>query len=270
MRYYFPIICFFQILLVSTFSFGQESIEEQATHNDSLPLRIEELLMISELWINDEENDEVIIIDGESQIGVSDYFSLSEISWSDFEIGQKNATNFLIRDTSKIKKKNGVIQLICKNGVKKYIDHIPNSNDYDENIQTYEYVGSIPILNTYVILGIYWEEFEYILIDKTTGEEIASFNEIPYISPDKTHIISITSSPYGMNSELSYYSITDMKIKPIVTMQFTNWMAADYSSYLYWGNDGSFYVGVNSIANFWDKNGETNLPKQFIKFTRNN
>lgn len=266
MRYYFPIICFFHILLVPTFSFGQEILEEQPTHNDSLPLRIEELLMISELWINDE----VIIIDSESQIGVTDYFSLSEISRSDFESGKKNATTFLVRDTSKIKKKKGVILLTCKNTIRKFVDYIPKTTDYDESIQTFEYLGQIPFLNAYLILGIYWEWYEYKLIDKTTGKEIATFNELPYISPDKKHILCISSNPYDMTADLSYYSITGMKIKSIASMRFTNWMPADYSAYLYWGQDGAFYVGINSIANFWDKTGDTNLPKQFIRFTRNN
>jgi hypothetical protein len=71
-------------------------------------------------------------------------------------------------------------------------------------------------------------------------------------------------------ADLSYYSITDSKIESIASMRFSNWMAADYSAYLYWGNDGTFNVGVNSIANFWNKEGDTNLPKQFIRFTLNN
>lgn len=264
MRYYLLIICCLQLLFVTNYSFGQAANESTNIQKDTVPLSLEEFLMVSQLSIN--EADKPV----EGEIDATNFFSISEISKLDFESGAVNAINYLERDTAKIKKKKGVILLPCKNTIRKFVDYIPKPTDYDESIQTFEYLGQIPFLNAYLILGIYWEWYEYKLIDKTTGKEIATFNELPYISPDKKHILCISSNPYDMTADLSYYSITDSKIESIASMRFSNWMAADYSAYLYWGNDGTFNVGVNSIANFWNKEGDTNLPKQFIRFTLNN
>ncbi len=264
MRYYFLIICCFQLMFVTNYSFGQSANDSVNFQKDSIPLSLEELLLVSQLSINEEDKP----VEGE--IDVTNFFSISEITKLDFDNGRVNAINYLVRDTAKIKKKKGVILLPCKNTVRKFVDYIPKPTDYDESIQTFEYLGQIPFLNAYLILGIYWEWYEYKLIDKTTGKEIATFNELPYISPDKKHILCISSNPYDMTADLSYYSITGMKIESIASMRFSNWMAADYSAFMYWGNDGTFNVGVNSIANFWNKEGDTNPPKQFIRFTLNN
>lgn len=264
MHYSKPITFYLIIALFSGFVFGQKITSENSPNSDSVKLSLEELIQLSQLVINEEE------IPLDSDNGALDFFILSTITQQEFETGLTKAAQPIIFDTTKVRKKNGVIQLICKNTTRKFVDYIPDATDYAESIQTFEYVGSISCLNAYVVLGIYWEWYEYKLIDKTTGEEIATFNELPHISPDKKNILCISSNPYEMTADLSYYSLVGTKIIPIASMCFSNWMAAEYSEHMYWGHDGAFYVGINSIANFWDKTGDTNLPKQFIRFTRNN
>lgn len=240
---------------------GQENEPFEA---DTITLTNETIAVLSSLTVGDET---MYFNENET---LTSYFQLSIIEKNEFLSKSKQACNYIIRDTNKIKKRNGVIELKCEQTIRKISDYIPDSTGNDEDIQTFEYIGQIPFLNVYVVLGIYWEEYDYKFIDKKTGDEIASFFELPLISNDKKQLICIQANPYEMTADVSYYKLNKNQIQPIATMSFTNWMPADYSSQVFWNPDGSFYVGVNSIANFWNKDGDTNPPKQFIRFTLNN
>jgi hypothetical protein len=260
MRYYTTL--FFLVLLNFTVFWGQES---EIDKSDSIVLTNDNISIISSLTVGDET---LYFYEIET---LNSYFQLHLIEADEFLLKSKQSINYIINDTNKIKKRNGIIELVCEQTKRKFTDYIPDSNgNDDEAIQTFEYIGQIPFLNVYVVLGIYWEEYDYKFIDKKTGNEIASFFELPLISIDKKHLICIQANPYEMTADVSYYKLNKNQIQPIATMSFTNWMPADYSSQVFWNPDGSFYVGVNSIANFWNKEGDTNPPKQFIRFTLNN
>lgn len=264
MRYSKPITYYLIIALFSGFVYSQKKTSENSPNRDSVKLSSEELIQLSQLVINEEE------IPLDSDNGVLDFFKLSTITQQEYETGLTKAAQLIIFDTTKVRKKNGIIQLICKNTTRKFVDYIPDATDYAESIQTFEYIGQIQFLNVYIVLGVYWEEYDYKFIDKTTGEEIASFFELPLISADKKQLISIQANPYEMTADVSYYKLNKNQIQPIATMSFTNWMPADFSSQVFWNLDGSFYIGVNSISTYWNSTGDTNPSKQFIKFTITN
>lgn len=257
MRYYTTL--FFFIFLNFSVFWGQEYKTDES---DSIILTNENINVISSLTVGDET-----LYFNEIET-LNSYFLLDLIEEKDFLLKSKQAINYIINDTNQIKKRNGVIELVCEQTRRKFTDYIPDSTEID--IQTFEYIGQIPFLNVYVVLGVYWEEYDYKFIDKTTGEEIASFFELPLISDDKKQLICIQANPYEMTADVSYYKLSKNLIQPIAAMSFTNWMPADYSSHVFWNPDGSFYVGVNSIATYWNKTGDTNSASQFIKFTITN
>ncbi len=256
MRYYTTL--FFFILVNFTVFWGQES---EIDKSDSIVLTNDNISVISSLTVGDET-----LYFNEIET-LTSYFQLSLIEKNEFLSKSKQACNYIIRDTNKIKKRNGVIELKCEQTIRKISDYIPDSTGNDEDIQTFEYIGQIPFLNVYIVLGVYWEEYDYKFIDKITGEEIASFFELPLISADKKQLICIAANPYEMTADVSYFNINNKQILPIASMSFTNWMPTDYSSQVFWHADGSFYAGINSIANFWNKSGDTNPSSHFIKFT---
>jgi hypothetical protein len=259
MRYY--LLFFLLISLNSSAIWGQENEPEES---DSIVLTEENFAVLSSLTVGGET-----IYFSEIET-LTSYFQLSFIEQSEFISKSKHPINYIVRDTNKIIKRNGVIELKCEHTIRKITDFNPDSTGNDEAIQTFEYIGQIPFLNVYVVLGIYWEEYDYKFIDKTTGEEIASFIELPLISADKKQLICIAANPYEMTANVSYYNINNKQIQPVASMSFTNWMPADYSSQVFWLEDGSFYVGVNSISNFWNKTGDTNPATQYIRFTITN
>lgn len=259
MRYY--TILFFFILLNFTVFWGQES---EIDKSDSIVLTNDNISVISSLTVGDET-----LYFNEIET-LTSYFQLSLIEKNEFLSKSKQACNYIIRDTNKIKKRNGIIELKCEQTIRKISDYIPDSTGNDEDIQTFEYIGQIPFLNVYIVLGVYWEEYDYKFIDKITGEEIASFFELPLISADKKQLICIAANPYEMSADVSYFNINNKQILPIASMSFTNWMPADFSSQVFWNPDGSFYVGVNSISTYWNSTGDSNPSSQFIKFTITN
>ena len=259
MRYYTTL--FFFILLNFTVFWGQES---EIDKSDSIVLTNDNISVISSLTVGDET-----LYFNEIET-LNSYFQLLLIEEKEFILKSKQTINYIINDTNQIKKRNGVIELVCEQTTRKFTDYIPDSTGNDEDIQTFEYIGQIPFLNVYIVLGVYWEEYDYKFIDKTTGEEIASFFELPLISADKKQLICIAANPYEMTADVSYYKLNKNQIQPIATMSFTNWMPADFSSQVFWNLDGSFYIGVNSISTYWNSTGDTNPSKQFIKFTITN
>jgi hypothetical protein len=259
MRYYFLFILL--IYLNTSAIWGQENEPFEA---DTISLTNETIAVLSSLTVGDET---MYFNENET---LTSYFQLSIIEKNEFLSKSNQACNYIVSDTNKIKKRNGVIELKCEQTIRKISDYIPDSTGNDEDIQTFEYIGQIPFLNVYVVLGVYWEEYDYKFIDKSTGEEIASFFEIPLISADKKKLICIAANPYEMTADVSYFNINNKHFQPVASMSFTNWMPADYSSQVFWHADGSFYVGINSIANFWNETGDTNPSSHFIKFTITN
>lgn len=200
----------------------------------------------------------------ENSVALDTLISLELIGKSTYEKARKSAIGFLLRDTLAIVKKDNTITLPCLDSVIVFKDVNPDT-DMD-NQQVFKYEGQIEFLNRFVISGNYWEAYEYILIDKKTGEEI-SFADFPYISPDKKYIICIYTNPYDSNSDLHLYTIDDnLQIKQILLASFVNWMAYNENEEkAFWGSDNCFYISVNHPAKFWDEGGNYNAVPQYMR-----
>lgn len=178
-----------------------------------------------------------------------------------FESKRNSAVNYLLADTNEVKKKNGVIELKCQAKIKRYVD----KPDAEEDRQVYKYEGQIGCLNQYLISGSYYESSDYILVDKSTGEQTHSFVEFPNISPDKKHILAIYANPYETTADLELYSIDDRKIKPVMSASFKNWMPNIEPGDMFWSSDTYLYVAVNHAKSFWKQDGSLNNQCQYIR-----
>ncbi|MFV0346521.1 MAG: hypothetical protein ACK5IQ_09795 [Bacteroidales bacterium] len=190
-----------------------------------------------------------------------EYFNIELINEDRFLNRELNAVSFLLTDTLKHKKKNGTISLECRDSTVEFVDKV-NMNDGD---QEFRYLGQIEFLNSYVVYGLYWENYKNLLIDKTTGENV-SFQGFPYVSPDKQYIIDFIHI-YD-ESTLVLYSISNKKIEKITSVSFKNW-CPDEPDRMFWSNDNCFYVQVVSSwefdeKNYNDRNKENNIP-QYVR-----
>jgi len=192
---------------------------------------------------------------------LKEFLSLELIDKTVFDKNKSTAVNFIIADSSVIKKKNGIIELKCQNKTVKFID----KPDAEEERQEFYYAGQIEFLNQYIIGGSYWESLDYRFIDKTSGEETDIFGEFPFISPDKKNIICIYTNPYETTADLELYSISNNKTKHIMSASFKNWMPTVESGEMYWSIDGYLYLTVNHVNSFWTADGHLNEKCQYIR-----
>ncbi|PVH25033.1 SH3 domain-containing protein [Sphingobacterium corticibacter] len=191
-----------------------------------------------------------------------EYLKLEMIDNKLYESKRKNAVNYLLKDTTITKKKNGIIELKAQNKTAIYID----KPDAEEDIQLFKYVGEVDFLNQYLITGSYWESTDFRFIDKTSGDESIIFGDFPFISEDKKHIICIYANPYEMTADLELYSISsNKKINSIMQASFKNWMPNNESNRIFWATDGYLYLAVNHVNSYWNTNGSLNDHFQYIR-----
>lgn len=191
----------------------------------------------------------------------NDYLKVELIDKRLFFNKKDNAINYITKDTSYIKKKNGVISLKCVERIKKYID----KPDAEESRREFKYVGQVDFLNQYLIEGSYWESIDYTFIDKESGNETQIFNEYPHISENKKYIICAYANPYEMTADIELYSINDNSIKSKLNVSYKNWMPSGDNENKFWHQDGYFYLSVNHIKSFWKKDGDINNNYQYVR-----
>ncbi|MCW3167004.1 hypothetical protein OMO38_00555 [Chryseobacterium sp. 09-1422] len=189
------------------------------------------------------------------------YLALELIDKSLFESKRKTAVNFLVADTTSIQKKNGIIELVCKNKTVKYTD-VASDND---GMQIFSYIGQFEFLNKYLIAGSYYEGGDYISIDKITGAETNTFIDFPYVSPDKKNIICVNSNGYESTADVELYEISGTKINHVMSASFKNWMTLAENDEMFWSSDGYLYLKVHNAKTFWKEDGHYNDNYQYIR-----
>jgi len=194
---------------------------------------------------------------------LNDYLKIELIDKQQFDKMKNSSVSYILPDTTETKKKNGVIELKCKNTIKKYIDR--DKPDDETGIQAFNYIGQFEFLNKYLIGGSYYEGLDYKFIDKSTGEETQTFGEYPNISADKKNIICIYTNPYETTADLELYSINDKLIKHTMNASFKNWMPTVEPRKMFWSTDGYLYLTVNHVNSFWKQDGNLNDKCQYIR-----
>jgi hypothetical protein len=235
-------------------SSGWEKVYVQAKYISD----VAEIKLIADelnIIVNEDENDQTVN-------RLTHTVDVSLVDKQDYDAAKSLTTDYLVQDTLSITKKKGVIELPYGNKIKRYVD----KPDAEDETKVFTYVGNIPFLNKYVLSGTYYESSDYKLIDKETGEETASLNEMPNISKDKKYLIAVSADSYGPDGLLELYSISNTKLKIILTANFKDWMPAGEGNIVFWGNDDSFYVQVLHTKAFWKADGNLNDKNyQYLK-----
>ncbi len=236
-------------------SLSQPAEQQVATSPKDSLLTASELNVISS--INTNENTSFF----DKGKALTKYVQLELITESLFKSKMKDSVNFIRYDTVPNKKKNGITELVCKAKTVKLVDN-PNDND---SMETYTYVGQIDVLNKYLVAVSYYEDGEYFFIDKTTGAKTNSFNDIPAVSPDKKHIISINANGYETTADMELFEIKNEKVIPIMKASFKNWMPLMEHGKMFWNKDGYLYLAVHNTKTYWREDGFLNNKYQYIR-----
>lgn len=203
---------------------------------------------------------DTVAVELEEEQPWSKFLKLELISKDIYEHKKSSAVKYLLADTSLYKMRNNTISLPCKN--KTVV--LTNKTNEVEAWEEYTYVGQLPILNAYLVKGLFYEELEYFLVDKITGEQTTYFGEFPFISPNKKFIIYLSSNPYDLNAEVGVYEIKNKKIQHLINLSFSNWMP-DEQENIFWSNDGYLYLRANHPSVYWLEDGRVNTMWQYLR-----
>ena len=193
---------------------------------------------------------------------LSDFLMLSFVDEPTYLQAMPKEKNGFLIDTLNYPKKKGTITLKLEKGTKKYSDR-PNGGD---DIVTYNYQGQYPILNAYIMLATYYENYNYILIDKKTGNEKTVFNEFPLLSSDHKYVVCIAENLYDETADLVMYEITNMSIKQVFKTSFMSWLPVNLGqNEVFWGVDNCIYIKALYPKICEVENGKEQGKYQYIK-----
>jgi hypothetical protein len=222
---------------------------------DSSQLLKEELAIMSELTIGDS----VYSITENEAVELTKFITLEFTDSLTYIAKKKAKIDFITLDTSIIRKINGLLSLPCKNSIETFKDNPVE----EESIAIHTYVGQIKALNKYIVQSMYWEDYDYKLIDKTTCETTNyDFRGLPLLSPTKKHMISCVENVYSMSTDIGLFSVNKQEIKPLMFASFNQWMMAEEG---FWSKDGYFYLAINKTKEYWTTAGAVRKPSYFIK-----
>jgi len=175
-----------------------------------------------------------------------------------FETQQGTAVSFWEEDVKGVVKIDTVLTVKTRDTILTFIDDLTDT----EMHRTFSYEGRLPVINHFVVLGTYYEDYGYMLFESDTGYNTSTYQSFPLISPDKKFIISLYADIYSpQTGELSIEKIEGGEIIPLLNVSFTNWMPQES----FFGADGYLYVSVNHPSQYWKADGDVNDMHQYMR-----
>lgn len=174
----------------------------------------------------------------------------------------KSKKNYSIEKKT-VKKKNGVIELLTQEGKITFVD----KPDDEEKMVVFNYIGEINFLQKYILNRQFWEDSDYVLIDKNDGKMHKNLISFPYISPNTKFLVCLNSNLYEKQAELVKYNIKNNKIDFDFSLNFTRWMPAVEPYEIFWITNDTIVVKFLSAKYYWKKNGFYNDEFQYLSIT---
>lgn len=198
--------------------------------------------------------------DGGDQL--ASYFVIELIDEDTFEKNKALSVNLLNTDTVGIEKINGVLRLPMTKG---YFELKDNAED-NEAHKEFTYIGQMDRLNAYLVYGVYWEDWNYLLIDKNKGTIIQTFANIPYLSADGKYIMTMDVDADAGAAYIDLYTVTDHRyVDPLIGMYAKNWVPETSIDKIFWCSDNYLYMPVVHNKDYWSADGNFKKLAQYIR-----
>ena len=207
----------------------------------------------------------------ESQVGENVFkmgdktFTVEPSTKVEFE--QYKKTLFDTSETINLKRDAGYVTrvgdtLLFKLESGKYTKLINNPDQEADNYAHYDFMGRIPEINQSVVLGSFYEWYNYYLINHYTGDTTV-LSGYPEVSPDHRFIVSGNSdlvAGFTFNG-LEFYQTEDKKLKLIDTKQLGTWGPSE----LFWTNNSTLVIQRDLIDTTQESMQRTDFIKLRIK-----
>lgn len=92
----------------------------------------------------------------------------------------------LLADSSSVKRKGDTLFFSISNNRK--VTLVNNYADDDDTYVSYSYLGFMKDIDQFLVFGVYYEWYNYLLIDKQTGDTTITCGD-PVVSPNKKYFI---------------------------------------------------------------------------------
>jgi hypothetical protein len=244
------------LLLVSCNSKTPSPVKPEVTGEDMKTLTVTaDNVMDGSLYFADYNREFNEVLQGKDSI-LASLIKIEIIDRKLFEQMQPTAVSFWEEDIKGALKIDTILTLKTRDSTLTFIDDTTDT----EMHRTFTYEGRLPVINQFVVLGTYYEDYGYMLIDMNTGNTTATYQAFPLISPDKKYIISLYANFYdGESGELSIEKIEgDGAIIPLLNAGFTNWMPQE----TFFGTDGYLYASISHPSQYLRADGDA---RQYLR-----
>lgn len=197
-------------------------------------------------------NSKVFFWESGKEISVDSLLKFEIISKQSFDQLKTKNINYINRDTTHFYRVKDTLFV----GNHKFVDDNIDNDGYIKH----KYIGEIDFLNNYVVFRNLWENADYILIDKSSGNIESENNKLiklaqeqgvnrlglPRISINKKNMITLESSIYTRKAELNIFEIvnnSNLRLKR--SLLFKTWSPKEDE--IYWISDNEFIVNSSPI-----------------------
>ena len=205
-------------------------------------------------------------VDEKKGTTLSKYFTIDMISYETYQKAKKNGYFPLVKDTLAIKKKEGILSLPCRDTLVELKDIELTS---EPRMGSYKYLGELPSINQYLVVGLYYDLVYKFLIDKRTGRKIEVEN-LPYLSPNGEYILTLGILENEGPTAITLYKVLNkdpLHIESVATAWIRYWVAyeEDSKNPIFFSEDGNLYASMDAISTYEDHLEKFKEERKYIR-----
>ncbi len=199
----------------------------------------------------------------EANIDIREILSIKRVNLEDYH--DKIVAQEKILDDQYHTKNNNQFELAFSNGTSRLFKDTVFMNSEYSPTRHYELFKQNSFENSYLIFHSFFEDSNFLLLDKTTGDTLSYFVDYPFISPNKKRIVSV-KSPFSYDDGEAILELTNIDKSSfhfIINAFFINWNIPN-DKYIYWLSDDEFILKVKEIEHSFSD--EKNAHFFYLKF----
>ena len=201
-----------------------------------------------------------------SNATLSEYFTVDLISYEEYQQALCSRYISLIENNPPIKKSKGILRLPCRDTLVELKDIELTS---EPRMGSYKYLGELPSINQYLVVGLYYDLVYKFLIDKRTGRKTEVEN-LPYLSPNGEYILTLGILENEGPTAITLYRVLSkdpLHIESVATAWIRYWVAYedDSKNPIFFSEDGNLYASMDAISTYDDHLENFKEERKYIR-----
>jgi len=205
-------------------------------------------------------------VDEKEGTTLSKYFTIDLISYEEYQQALRSRYISLIENNPPIKKSKGILRLPCRDTLVELKDIELTS---EPRMGSYKYLGELPSINQYLVVGLYYDLVYKFLIDKRTGRKTEVEN-LPYLSPNGEYILTLGILENEGPTAITLYKVLSkdpLHIESVATAWIRYWVAYedDSKNPIFFSEDGNLYASMDAISTYEDHLEKFKEERKYIR-----